>query len=175
MILMLIICLLWLLFITKNNIIRMAIVLFFLFWQGIPAYNKWQADKLVDELCAKDGGIKVYETVTLPKDRFNQWGQFIIHFKGYAKPSDEYFMINQYKTIAETKNHAGYTSFYPVISQYKITVFRNADIKKMGEGISYSRGGGDPIGPWMGSSYTCPNYVESELNKNIFLINKSVN
>jgi hypothetical protein len=72
----LVIVLLWILFKTKNNIIRVVIVLFFILWQGVPAFNIWQADNLVDELCAKDGGVKVYETVILPKERFNEWGQF---------------------------------------------------------------------------------------------------
>jgi hypothetical protein len=93
MILGLIIFLLWLLFMTKNNILRAAIVLFFLFWQGLPAYNIWQADKLVDELCAKDGGIKVYETVTLPKERFNQWGQFLVLDRSVMNQNDEYYIV----------------------------------------------------------------------------------
>ena len=36
--------------------------------------EKARLDQQVKELCAKDGGIKVYETVKLPADRFDQWG-----------------------------------------------------------------------------------------------------
>ena len=34
-----------------------------------------QLDDEVRRLCAIDGGIKVYETVTLPADRFDKYGQ----------------------------------------------------------------------------------------------------
>lgn len=37
--------------------------------------EKARLDKEVDRLCAIDGGIKVYETVLLPPDKFNQWGE----------------------------------------------------------------------------------------------------
>ena len=36
--------------------------------------EKARLDQQVKELCAKDGGIKVYETVKLPPERFDQWG-----------------------------------------------------------------------------------------------------
>jgi hypothetical protein len=29
----------------------------------------------VDRLCAKDGGLKIYETVTLPPEKFNEYNQ----------------------------------------------------------------------------------------------------
>jgi len=38
---------------------------------GCTTPSQWIADAQVDELCTKDGGIKVYETVTLPKERFS--------------------------------------------------------------------------------------------------------
>lgn len=170
MVLILIICLLWLLLMTKNNIIRAAIVLFFLFWQGLPAYNKWQADELVDELCAKDGGIKVYETVTLPKERFNQWGQFVVPGKRVMKPNDEYYAvwgITNIKGRHESSDIAALT-----IYQQRISVQRIIDSKTLGEAVIYVRGGGDPIGPWMPSSYSCPDLGgEGEFNlfKKIFL------
>jgi len=150
---------------TKNNIIRMAIVLFFLLWQGIPAYNKWQADKLVDELCAKDGGVKVYETVTLSKEKFNQWGQpnFYRPNEGSNALGGDYIFKSE-----------GY--FYhremPIIVRYQHQVIRRLDWKLLGETISYGRGGGDPIGPWEPSNYHCPPTNESSeiaLFKNFFL------
>ena len=42
---------------------------------GPSSYRKAQMDKEVDRLCAVDGGIKVYETVKLPADQFNEWGE----------------------------------------------------------------------------------------------------
>jgi len=34
-----------------------------------------QPDAEVKRLCAIDGGVKLYETVKLPPEKFNQWGQ----------------------------------------------------------------------------------------------------
>ncbi len=168
MILGLIIFLLWLFFMAKNNVLRAAIVLFFLFWQGVPAYNIWQADKRVDELCAKDGGIKVYETVTLPKERFNQWGRFHVDGKGSAKPNDEYYTILKIKSIQGRYESSDIASL--AIYQDHLTLYRARDRKILGESISYSRRGGDALGPWMPSSYSCPSWLQNDdLIKKTFL------
>lgn len=37
--------------------------------------EKWLLDRQVRELCAKDGNVKVYETVRLPAEKFNSYGQ----------------------------------------------------------------------------------------------------
>ncbi len=160
MILGLIIFLLWLLFMTKNNKLRTAILLFFLFWQGIPAYNIWQADKLVDELCVKDGGIKVYETVTLPKERFNQWGQFEVYDKAYMKPNDEYFI--QYETEI-MRGSIDNKSLLPRVVRNHVVIFKVKSNKKMGEYISYGEGGGMAIGfAIVPDGYVCPKVVDFE-------------
>lgn len=168
MILMLIICLVWLLLMTKNNIIRAAIILFFLVWQGLPAYNKWQADKLVDELCAKDGGIKVYETVTLPKERFNQWGQFVVPGKRVMKPNDEYYTVWEITNIRGRHESSDIGALS--ITKSHFLLYRSKDKKLLGESIGYGRRGGDAIGPWHPSSYLCPRDIDNELSKQIFMM-----
>ncbi|MBK7812955.1 MAG: hypothetical protein IPJ52_00920 [Rhodocyclaceae bacterium] len=42
---------------------------------GCATPSQMAVDAEVKRLCAIDGGIKVYETVKLPADKFNQWGQ----------------------------------------------------------------------------------------------------
>jgi hypothetical protein len=37
--------------------------------------SKGGLDAEVDRLCAIDGGIRVYERVTLPPDKFDKWSQ----------------------------------------------------------------------------------------------------
>lgn len=54
---------------------------------GVKAYY----DRQVREMCAKDGGVRVHETVRLPVERFDKWGNVGICNKQYAKPSDEYY------------------------------------------------------------------------------------
>ena len=58
----------------KRAVVVVSVAVFLgLLW--IAAGEKWWLDYQVRELCAKDGGVKVYETVTLPPDKFNQYGQ----------------------------------------------------------------------------------------------------
>lgn len=136
-------------------------------WYGIPTFNKWRADQLVDELCAKDGGVKVYETVTLPKERFNQWGQFFVPGVIVMTPKHEYYRETKHKNIKgrqEASAHDGLALY-----QDHDQIYRATDKKLLGESIRYVRRGGDPISPWMPSSYACPSTTDNDLTKQIFL------
>ena len=111
--------------------------------------EKARLDQQVKELCAKDGGIKVYETVKLPPDRFDQWGMV----KPYdptqgenALGSDYVFKWNLYY----------YREGNPSLHRSHFQVIRRSDGKILGESISYSRGGGDLPGPWQPSAFSCP-------------------
>lgn len=164
----LIIALLWVLFKTKNNIIRVVIVLFFILWQGVPAFNKWRADKLVDELCAKDGGVKVYETVTLPKERFNEWGRIDISFKSYMKSNDEYYSVNEGSDIQGNSNSDNIATLS--VFKHRFSIYRASDHKLLGESITYARRGGDFFGHWwMPSVHSCPSGKVINLDEQIFL------
>ena len=123
-------------------------------WGGIPTYNKWRADNMVDELCAKDGGIKVYETVILPAPMFNKYGQPEIGLSK-NKPSQNglYFDLNIEDLVG---NHNSSAIRDLVVMRSKTKIVRNSDRKTLGEKISYTRRGGDAAGPWHPSHYTCP-------------------
>lgn len=106
-------------------------------------------DEEVQRLCAKDGGIKVYETVKLSPEKFNEWGQpnFYKPTQGENALGPEYsyrFDINYYR-----KGN-------PQMSRYHIQVIRRSDGKLLGEAISYGRGGGDLPSPMHDSSFSCP-------------------
>jgi hypothetical protein len=149
---------------------KLAFLIFLLLWQGLPAFNKWRADKLVDELCAKDGGIKVYETVTLPKERFNEWGQFQVSDRRYIKPADEYYTehTNIYYKNGIPINDDSHKDEAMEVWQFHYKLYRKIDNKLLGESIGYSRRGGDPVGPWHMSSYHCPE--NDNLEKQIFFV-----
>jgi hypothetical protein len=119
-------------------------------------------DQQVRELCAKDGGVSVYETVRLSAERFDKWGNVGIHEKGYAKPTDEYYY--------ESDIHY-YRQGNPTLLRSRSWIVRRSDGKVLGEAISYGRGGGDLPGPWHGSSFHCPPIAEAEgkLESSIFL------
>jgi hypothetical protein len=102
----------------------------------------------VDRLCAIDGGVKVYETVKLPPEKFNKWGNvnFFRPTQGGNALGLEYIFTSQ-------RDHSRIGEATITRSHYK--VFRRADGKLLGETTLYIRnGGGFPILPF--SSYFCP-------------------
>ena len=115
------------------------------FYEGRKAY--W--DGQVREMCAKDGGIKIYETVRLPPDKFNEWGQvnFYKPTQGENGLGSEYVFIQQSTYYARGNLEVWRT---------RIEVIRRLDRRILGESSSYSRRGGDIPGPWHESSYGCP-------------------
>ncbi len=44
---------------------------------GCVTWPQIQMVAEVDRLCAIDGGLKIYETVSLPPEKFNEYGQII--------------------------------------------------------------------------------------------------
>jgi len=140
----------------KMVAIIMVLILLSVWW-GVPAFNKWQADKMVDELCAKDAGIKVYETVKLPEESFSAAKNFskitgiYLPEKKYAKPTDEYYYISEMQWIIPDGPQIGDLDLY----RYHEKIYRVKDDKLLAESVGYSRRGGDAAGPWHPSSYSC--------------------
>ena len=124
---------------------------------------KAQMDAEVKRLCAVDGGIKVYEAVKLPPDKFNKYGQ--INF--YNPMQGENALGADY--ILKTNTHY-YSGNNPTIYRYHIQVFLKSNLKLLGESVGYTRGGGDLPGPWQTSSFSCPEkYGEISLFQAIFI------
>lgn len=118
-------------------------------------------DQQVRELCAKDGGVKVYETVRLPTERFDKYGQIRIPAKQDAKPGDEYYYESSMRHLR---------SGNPVMWQLHFKVYQKFNNKLLGESISYARQGGDAPGPWHESSFGCPYTADiTDLKKQIFI------
>lgn len=126
---------------------------------GIKAHY----DRKVRELCAKDGGVRVYETVRLPAEKFNQWGQpnFQIPITPYTKlkDGDEYYLEWEILYLKQGN---------PSLWRSHHRLIRRSDHKLLGENIMYARSGGDLPGPWHGSSHKCPEpsqppYLESSV------------
>jgi len=130
--------------------------------------SKSELDAEVKRLCAIDGGVKVYETVALPADKFNQWGQinFFLATQGENALGPEYLVKEgtNYLLGSEIKK--------PVIRRFHYQVFRRSDGKLLGESITYGRTGGDLPGPWHPSSFICPENRESVL-KSVFIKSNS--
>src|SRR5690606_16094508 len=58
-------------------------------------------DNQVQQLCAIDGGVNVYQTVELPTEKFSQWGRvnFYKPTKGEEALGDNYLMKTEVKWI----------------------------------------------------------------------------
>lgn len=123
--------------------------------------GKSELDAEVKRLCAIDGGIKVYETVRLPLELVDKYGEIRLPSKTLAKLSDEYYYeLDIYY----------YRKGNPEMSRSRYRVIRRSDGKVLGESIRYGRGGGDLPGPWHDSSFTCPEIgAKPSLENLIFL------
>ncbi len=130
-----------------------VIVLFSLWWV-IPTLDRWRADKMVDELCAKDGGSKIYEVIKLPAEKYNTYWLLNLPSVEYAEDGTDYYLVSSDKDIQGNKDKAHLNEL--VIWRSENKIIRATDKKIMAKLVSYTRRGGDPIGPWHPSHYTCP-------------------
>lgn len=118
-------------------------------------------DRQVRELCAKDGGVRVYETVRLPVPEFELWKN-----RGGVtddNPTDLYFSNLGINYIRRDN---------PDLLRYHYKIVRRSDGKVLGESFRYVRSGGDLPGPWeRGTSLSCPSLIDSidKLQYSIFL------
>lgn len=113
---------------------------------------KYYYDARVREMCAKDGGVRVYETAPLTQNLIDKAGRIWIPDKERMKPTDKYYY--------ESEDHY-YRQGNPTLLQSRYRIIRRTDGKVLGESIFYGRGGGDLPGPWHESSFTCPNPIQS--------------
>ena len=121
--------------------------------------EKDRLDREVKRLCAIDGGVKVYETVRLPAERFDKYGNIKITTKRFMKPTDEYYL--DYESIFLREGN-------PRLIRITFKVIRSSDGKIIGESRQYGRSGGDLPGPWHESSFNCPSFP-IKLESSIFL------
>ena len=134
------------------------------FFEGRKAY----LDSQVREMCAKDGGIKVYEAVRLTDEK-------------YAKLLDKFGRLSIPRRSSGTTNQSADSEYYmewkvtyiqrgnPELSRDHFMIIRSADGKLLGESVYYGRGGGDLPGPWHESSFICPNIgAQKSLESSIF-------
>jgi hypothetical protein len=125
--------------------------------------EKARLDREVKQLCAIDGGIKVYETVKLPAERFDQYGQIRVPAKWLAEPGDEYYYESSTYYLKQGN---------PEMWQSHYKMYQLADNKLLGESFGYVRIGGDMPGPWHSSSFSCPDRADiTDLKKQIFTKN----
>lgn len=111
--------------------------------------SKSELDADVKRLCAIDGGVKVHETVRLPPEKFNEYGQI-----NFYKPMDGQNALGTEYIFKEVSIYKNYGSASMRRDNYMI--YRRSSNFLLGESVSYHRVGGDIPGPWHPSSFSCP-------------------
>lgn len=128
-------------------------------------------DAKVRELCAKDGGLHVFETVTLPPDKFNEYGQ--INFFQPTKRVEALGSAYEFhRAVAPLRKGDDYGSS-PTLERWETSVIRRVDGKILGRVIFYRRWGGGALSGFIhppSDSFTCPKlYGDYELFGRIFI------
>ncbi len=133
--------------VVKKGLVVSGTLGFFAWFLWIAIGRNMWLDHQVREMCAKDGGVKVYETVELTPDLLDKFDRIYIPDKAEAKPSDEYYYDSaiHYYLDGNTK-----------LSRTYHRIVRRSDGKVLGELTRYARAGGGLPGPWHGSSFMCP-------------------
>lgn len=113
---------------------------------ALAGCERWALDRQMEELCKKDGGIKVYETVTLPASDFSNIGQPLARYQQTAK-SDEDRFGPDYKYVVKREFLVG-KGANPLRGEGALTrtyfaIYRRADTRLLAESVQYDRGGGD--------------------------------
>ncbi len=139
--------------------------------------EKARLDREVDHLCAIDGGIRVYETVKLPADKFDKEGRINFYYptQGENALGLEYiFKLNIYDYKKGDPGSQGPQELS--MRRDYFMIIRKSDMKLLGEFVLYSRVGGDLPGPWVPSSHRCPGFEESsgKLIHRIFVQSKEM-
>jgi hypothetical protein len=134
--------------------------------------ERWELDRKMKELCAKDGGVKVYETVKLAASEFSNIGQPLAKYERLARsvedmlgPDYRYVLQKQILVGANADLERGQGR----LERIREAVYRRTDDRLLGESIWYARGGGDFITfGFHPSGSHCPKPAASLINS-IFL------
>ena len=123
----------------------------------LPGCEKFALDRQMDDLCKKDGGVKVYETVTLPAAMFDTLGD---PFPGWPKRTIEDRFGPSYRFVVETRflKNGDPQKGEGRLARTSKRIYRRADGMLLGESITYGRSGGDFIAFSHPSSNSCPVY-----------------
>ncbi len=129
---------------------------------GCATPSQMFADAEVKRLCAIDGGITVYETVRLPPEKFDQWGQI------------NFYQPNQGENALGVEYRFKRTTTYikqgdPDLFRIETVITSSRTGALIGKSVFYIRSGGDMPGPWPGTRNICPEpSIENDVVRQIF-------
>jgi len=117
--------------------------------------EKYALDRQMKELCERDGGSRVFETVELPAHMFDESGY---PFPGWRKRPDEnrlginYIYVRKEKIIKNGNPLKGEGR----LRRVQVKIIRKSDSKILGETVGYFRAGGDGVVIGHHTSNSCP-------------------
>lgn len=133
--------------------------------------ERWALDRQMEELCKKDGGVKVYEKVRDPRIEFSNGAPFFRHTSPnwpqdeYYGPDYRYVVKREILVGKDAKPERGEGR----LDRVQSAIYRKVDNKLLGESIVYQRGGGDLFSfGFMPSGNACP-LPDEGLAKSIFV------
>ncbi len=113
---------------------------------GLAGCERWQLDRQMEELCKKDGGIQVYETVTLSPSEFSNIGQPLARYQRLAVSNEE-ILGSDYRYVLKTEILTGFSANAEKgagqLRRVHNSIYRRSDGKLLGEQVWYDRSGGD--------------------------------
>jgi hypothetical protein len=112
---------------------------------GTSGCERWQLDRQMEALCKKDGGVKVYETVTLPASEFGPGGEPMFRWRVPGTARDQIFGP-EYRYGSSRATLVGDVASKQDTGQLvrlHWTIHRRSDNKLLGEQTEYRRSGGD--------------------------------
>ena len=134
--------------------------------------ERWSLDRQMEALCKKDGGIKVYETVTLSASDFSNVGQPLARYAQQAQsiedslgPEYRFVLTREILVGANAKAERGEGQ----LSRIRTAVYRRSDSRLLGEQVWYARSGGDffTFG-FQPSGKSCPYFIR-DVTQSIFI------
>lgn len=139
---------------------------------SLSGCEKAALDRQVEELCKKDGGVEVYETVMLPPEMFDRLGD---PFPGWPNRTQINRLGPDYRYLVEDI-HLKRGDPIQLFSKGELIrrsekITRVSDGKLMGQSIVYSRIGGEAVLLGHPSSNRCPVFksADEKLIRSVFL------
>ena len=122
----------------------------------------------MEELCKKDGGINVYEKVTLPASELEVINKYVT----IAKSTEDYYGLN-YRYVSKREilvgPHANAKRGEGQLTRVYNAIYRRSNDRLLGESVWYNRSGGDGFTfGFQPSGKSCPLFTH-DLAQSIFI------
>jgi hypothetical protein len=140
---------------------------------ALAGCEKWELDRRMEELCKKDGGVRVFEHVRLPKQRFDEHGEVkpVLSPDELVKdPGGRYGPDFRLITSTEWLKAGESLKGQGRLRRTEYQLVRVADGKVLGVAVRYGRTGGDFVAYAHPSSASCPEPSRATSIEAVFVI-----